>query len=1153
MRFLLPAVKKFMKTGLITACWRKLFNFGLLFLLACVGDLPAAQADQFAPRPPLATNVFGLRNGITPQSGRICAYDLEGTLLAAEVNSKVLFFQDDSGTAILELNLTGMTLRPGERVRLQGTNYVSYTDLGLSLGTRPVVDADNLHSAVERCGTIYLEAGLHPIQVSWFNQTGEFSLDVAYAGPGLAKQRIPASVLFRAAIPSKDGRLPPGLNYRCYEGQWNRIPDFDLLSPQKTGIVPYFDISIKTRDENMGLKFNGFLKVANAGNYTFYLSSDDGSQLFIDNLPPKISVLGIVPVPVTQALTVSQPLSGEQEGLWSRVEGTITFLSRYQNRVKFELTSGENRMQVEVLDAAGDIPWYLLNSRVQVAGICPDLKNAVGQKYAGLMIVANWHDVQVNAVALDQWSAFEQLTIGELKNEARPGSFGIASLHGQVQLNPNGQTMRFEDATGSVPIQLLNGFPIQTGLVVECLSRWNWAGTNLVLSEAITRDFLGKSGEQTNELPVLTTAMQVQTLTREEAERKYPVKIQGVVTAVSDYFRSLLVQDSTRAVFVWIGGNFPGDIPHLGDYCEIEGTSRPADFSPVVDLLKATVLRRGQMPLPVIPKRDQLSSGSLDAQYVEVRGLVIATGETYITLLTAEGTFKFDITPAPRQPWPSFLNSIIRVRGCLQASWDADTHIAVLDQPIRLLAATVSMESPSPTDLFKVGQMNASELLRFDARFDPLRRVKVRGQIVHSSPDMDYMMDDQTGLRFQLAKPTQLAPGDEVEVVGLVELGGASSLLRQAVARKIGHEPLPEPRQLSLNSLSNNYDSTLVSLEGTLVDYRSHGSEQRLEMQVGVKRFLARLIPGQHPASPWQVGSRLKLTGVLSALDGNQAVDHEMSSFELLLNSPADVQVLARPPWWTLSRLLVAAAFLLAGLMLAFVWISLLRRQVERRTLQLRHEIGARERTEKMRAVEEERTRIARDLHDDLGSELTEISMMATASPGLKMGSEMAASRLREIAEKSRSMISALDGVVWVVNSKNDTLSSLVEYLASNAEEFLGKAQIACRIELPKGYAERKIQSEIRHDVMLAVREAINNAVRHGQPDEVLLQQVIAGDHLEILIQDDGCGFNPALVKGNGLGNLHERMEKLNGSCQIASLPGKGTSVTLKLILPHQS
>ena len=123
------------------------------------------------------------------------------------------------------------------------------------------------------------------------------------------------------------------------------------------------------------------------------------------------------------------------------------------------------------------------------------------------------------------------------------------------------------------------------------------------------------------------------------------------------------------------------------------------------------------MPQPVSPTRDQLLSGSLDAQYIEVRGLVIATHDTYITLLTSDGTLDLDVSPAPSGQWGAYLNSIIRIRGCVRANWDTYTHHVVLDEPIHLLGATVSIDSPPPTDLFEADKVRAKDLMQFDVRF----------------------------------------------------------------------------------------------------------------------------------------------------------------------------------------------------------------------------------------------------------------------------------------------------------------------------------------------------------------------------------------------------------------------------------------------------
>ncbi len=241
------------------------------------------------------------------------------------------------------------------------------------------------------------------------------------------------------------------------------------------------------------------------------------------------------------------------------------------------------------------------------------------------------------------------------------------------------------------------------------------------------------------------------------------------------------------------------------------------------------------------------------------------------------------------------------------------------------------------------------------------------------------------------------------------------------------------------------------------------------------------------------------------------------------------------------------AGLLAAGLVLAFMWINLLRHQVERRTAQLNVEISQRERAEHGRAIEQERSRIARDLHDDLGSSLTVISMLAMTARRAELDSQTSGERLQVIADKTRVMVTTLDELVWAVNPKNDTLAAVGGYLANFAKELLAQTKIACRIELPLEFPEQTIPAETRHNVLLSVREALNNAVRHGRPSDVLLQVTLAQGGLAILIRDNGCGFDPQAVQGNGLHNLQERMRKVNGRCRIESSPGKGTTVFLTL------
>ena len=129
---------------------------------------------------------------------------------------------------------------------------------------------------------------------------------------------------------------------------------------------------------------------------------------------------------------------------------------------------------------------------------------------------------------------------------------------------------------------------------------------------------------------------------------------------------------------------------------------------------------------------------------------------------------------------------------------------------------------------------------------------------------------------------------------------------------------------------------------------------------------------------------------------------------EFTLNSAADIRVLARPPFWTLQRLLVLVGALLGVVVAALVWIRLLHHKVQERTAQLQREMSEREQAENQRAMAQERARMARDLHDDLGSSLTEISMLATASPGHELPSEEASERLEAIAGDNRPVETAI-------------------------------------------------------------------------------------------------------------------------------------------------
>src|SRR5206468_1888433 len=228
--------------------------------------------------------------------------------------------------------------------------------------------------------------------------------------------------------------------------------------------------------------------------------------------------------------------------------------------------------------------------------------------------------------------------------------------------------------------------------------------------------------------------------------------------------------------------------------------------------------------------------------------------------------------------------------------------------------------------------------------------------------------------------------------------------------------------------------------------------------------------------------------------------------------------------------------------------------KIDQRTAQLQREIREREHAEQQHALAQERARIARDLHDDLGSSLTEITLLATASPGQEMESEEVAERLGTIAGKSRTMVDALDEIVWAADPERDTLASAARYLASYAEEYLGGLGVACRVQIPNSFPDQVLPGQVRHNLFLAVKEALSNAARHSNATEIGFRVQVLENRLQISIIDNGRGFDPAgRSNGHGLLNLRSRLENLHGQCELTSSPGAGTTVSLRLPLPIQN
>ena len=250
------------------------------------------------------------------------------------------------------------------------------------------------------------------------------------------------------------------------------------------------------------------------------------------------------------------------------------------------------------------------------------------------------------------------------------------------------------------------------------------------------------------------------------------------------------------------------------------------------------------------------------------------------------------------------------------------------------------------------------------------------------------------------------------------------------------------------------------------------------------------------------------------------------------------VPIYLRVEFW-----LVAAALVLG----AAAWIGRVaaQRRMQRRIAEIEHE----------QALDRERARIARDLHDEIGAGLTEIAMQSDWVRRDLTGVNLPDTQrhIERVCRSAVDLVRSVDEIVWAVNPANDTVERFVNYLAQSTEQFLEAAGLRVRFDIPEQLPARTLTGVQRHCLFLAVREALNNAVKHARADLVRLEIQVDAARMRITVEDDGCGFLPEApgIAGTheGLDNMQRRMSEIGGQFHLTSRPGGGTRAEFVVVM----
>lgn len=241
-----------------------------------------------------------------------------------------------------------------------------------------------------------------------------------------------------------------------------------------------------------------------------------------------------------------------------------------------------------------------------------------------------------------------------------------------------------------------------------------------------------------------------------------------------------------------------------------------------------------------------------------------------------------------------------------------------------------------------------------------------------------------------------------------------------------------------------------------------------------------------------------------------------------------------KTPWFWAGAVIVISA-LMVGISRYFVW-----HRMRREMVRLKHQ----------RALEQERLRIAHDIHDDLGARVTQISLLSAMAHDNATFPEKARADFDKISTMARELVSALYETVWAVNPENDNLEAQGNYLCQMVNQLCERTSIRCRFHVLGLPHEVQVSSQTRHNISMAVKEAVHNVIKHARATEVTVRMTYVEGMLNISIEDDGVGFQPDTKSGgNGLTNMKQRLANVGGSCVFESKPGQGTKVLLRLTI----
>lgn len=621
----------------------------------------------------------------------------------------------------------------------------------------------------------------------------------------------------------------------------------------------------------------------------------------------------------------------------------------------------------------------------------------------------------------------------------------------------------------------------------------------------------------------------------------------------------ILVEDGDIGV-VATATHDSATLPDLGDRVLLEGRLIQLDQGDVsMEYYRIETLGHNSPPAPREGSATEIMSGRHDFHRAFLVGEVrdvepsgTSPNWIYLSLISQEHQYYVPIPTcgANLHQLVPLIGSTVRLDGY------PDSHNCsrrFLDERRFVVSglSNIDVITPPPDDPF-ANAPSVESLRRLSSEVLPrLGRHKASGWLLAKWQGRHALLQMHDGRKalVTFASEGDIPRGASVEVIGYPSTDGFFLRLSSVIGRQTEGEQLSEPETHDINNLilenllSDDSSDKLVlqgkriRLCGTIADF-GEGPRESKTLPLSIAGRLLDVDFSSVPESCAAIvpGCKVRVAGTCVLATENWAslsAGTTLNGIRLVVDRPDDVEILARPPWWNLTRLSGVIAVLVIVIAAILFWNRELRKLSEKRGRELFHERSASALAELKTA---ERTRLAADIHDSISQILTGAAMQLDA------GETNAAKRI--LASCRRELRACL----WDLRNHALDAEDFADAVRETLAPHLGGHAAAIDMDIPSA----KMSEALRHTALSIIREATVNAIRHGRADTIEIVGKLEGRRLSFTVTDDGRGFDPQSCRGSkdghfGLLGMRERAKAFNGSIEIASAPGKGTTISVVL------